>query len=63
MALAAGGVLLAHKASREGRVAVEAIVGEESSVAGVVVPAVVFTDPEVAWCGLTEGEAKQKNIG
>lgn len=57
-----GGVLLAHKASREGRVAVEAITGESSGADKFIVPAVVFTDPEVAWCGLTEGEAKQKGI-
>ncbi len=54
----AGGVMLAHKASREARVAVENIVGEDSEFADIVIPAVVFTDPEVAWCGLTEGEAK-----
>src|ERR1051325_9659785 len=58
----AGGVMLAHKASREARVAVEVIMGEDSAFADVVIPAVVFTDPELAWCGLTEGEAKQKNI-
>jgi dihydrolipoamide dehydrogenase len=58
----AGGVLLAHKATKEGRIAVEVITGEESSFAGVTIPAVVFTDPEVAWCGLTEAEAKQKGI-
>src|SRR6266478_3880082 len=58
----AGGVLLAHKASKEARVAVEVITGEESSSAGVVIPAVVFTDPELAWCGLTEAEAKQRGI-
>jgi dihydrolipoamide dehydrogenase len=56
----AGGVLLAHKATKEGRIAVEVITGEESSSKDVIVPAVVFTDPEVAWCGLTEAEAKQK---
>jgi dihydrolipoamide dehydrogenase len=56
----AGGVLLAHKASREGRMAVEAITGESSGGNPFLVPAVVFTDPEVAWCGLTEAEAKQK---
>ena len=54
----AGGVLLAHKASREGRIAVEVITGEDSSSAGITIPAVVFTDPEVAWCGLTEAEAR-----
>jgi dihydrolipoamide dehydrogenase len=56
----AGGVLLAHKATKEGRIAVEVITGEESSSKDLIVPAVVFTDPEVAWCGLTEAEAKQK---
>ncbi len=54
----AGGVLLAHKASKEARVAVETIVGEPSTSQGVIIPAVVFTDPELAWCGLTEAEAK-----
>ena len=58
----AGGVLLAHKASREGRIAVEVITGEATSGDRFVVPAVVFTDPEVAWCGLTEAEAEQKGI-
>jgi dihydrolipoamide dehydrogenase len=58
----AGGVLLAHKASKEARVAVETIAGEESTSAGVIIPAVVFTDPELAWCGLTEGEAKSKGL-
>ncbi len=58
----AGGVLLAHKASKQGRIAVEAIVGEHSAFADVTIPAVVFTDPEVAWCGLTEAEAKAKGI-
>jgi len=55
-------VMLAHKASKEARIAVEAIVGEESAFEGVVIPAVVFTDPEIAWCGLTEAEAKAKGI-
>lgn len=58
----AGGVLLAHKAAKEARVAVEVITGEHSAFENVVIPAVVFTDPEVAWCGLTESEAKQKSI-
>jgi dihydrolipoamide dehydrogenase len=56
----AGGVLLAHKASKEARIAVEVIAGEDSTFAGVTIPAVVFTDPELAWCGLTEAEAKAK---
>jgi dihydrolipoamide dehydrogenase len=58
----AGGVLLAHKASKEARVAVETIVGEPSTAAGVIIPAVVFTDPELAWCGLTETEARAKGM-
>src|SRR5258707_14084768 len=58
----AGGVLLAHKASKEARIAVEVITGEPSTFDQVVIPAVVFTDPEVAWCGLTEAEAKAKGI-
>ena len=53
-----GGVLLAHKATKEGRIAVEVITGEDSAFVDIIVPAVVFTDPEVAWCGLTEAEAK-----
>lgn len=58
----AGGVLLAHKAAKEARVAVEVITGEESSFDQVIIPAVVFTEPEIAWCGLTELEAKAKGI-
>jgi dihydrolipoamide dehydrogenase len=57
-----GGLMLAHKASKEARVAVEVICGEISAFQQVVIPAVVFTDPEVAWCGLTENEAKEKQI-
>ncbi len=57
----AGGVLLAHKASKEARIAIEGITGEMTS-SEYVMPAVVFTDPEVAWCGLTEEEAKKKGI-
>ena len=59
----AGGALLAHKASKEARVAVEVIAGESSEfTTDIIVPAVVFTDPELAWCGLTENEAHQKGI-
>ena len=53
-------MLLAHKATREGRIAVEVICGEDSTSENVIMPAVVFTDPELAWCGLTEAEAKSK---
>ena len=55
----AGGILLAHKAHKEARIAVENIHGE-NTVFESVIPAVVFTDPELAWCGLTEAEAKEK---
>lgn len=57
-----GGALLAHKAAREARVAVDVITGEDSAFENFIIPAVVFTDPEVAWCGLTEAEAKEKGI-
>lgn len=58
-----GGLMLAHKASREARISVEAIIGEPGgAAASVLIPAVVFTDPEVAWCGLTETEAKEQGI-
>lgn len=58
----AGGVLLAHKATKEARIAVEVLAGEMSAFQDVTIPAVVFTDPELAWCGLTEAEARQKGI-
>jgi len=57
-----GGVLLAHKAHKEARIAVEVINGESSAFENIVIPAVVFTDPELAWCGLTEAEAKARGI-
>lgn len=50
----AGNPMLAHKASHEGRIAVEAIAGHKVAFEPQAIPAVVFTDPEVAWCGLTE---------
>ncbi len=55
----AGGVLLAHKAAKEAHVAVEVITGERSAFENIIMPAVVFTDPELAWCGLTEAEARE----
>lgn len=58
----AGGVMLAHKASKEARIAVEVIHAEDSAFQNVIIPAVVFTDPEIAWAGLTEAEAKAKGI-
>lgn len=55
----AGEPMLAHKASHEGRVAVEAILGKPTVFDPRAIPGVVFTDPELAWCGLTEQQAKQ----
>jgi dihydrolipoyl dehydrogenase len=55
-----GEPMLAHKASHEGRVAVEAIAGEKVAFEPLAIPAVVFTDPELAWCGLTESDAQQQ---
>ena len=57
-----GGVMLAHKATKEARIAVEAITGHETGADHAIIPAVVFTEPEVAWCGLTEVEAQAKGI-
>src|ERR1035437_5053076 len=58
----AGGILLAHKAHKEARIAVENINGEDVVFENIIIPAVVFTDPEIAWCGLTEAEAKEKGV-
>jgi dihydrolipoamide dehydrogenase len=57
-----GGALLAHRASKEAKIAVESILGHASAFDDVIIPAVVYTNPEVAWCGLTESEAKDKGI-
>ncbi len=59
-----GNPMLAHKASREGIVAAEAIAGHKTAWDVRAIPAVVYTSPEVAWCGLTEADAKAqgKNI-
>jgi dihydrolipoamide dehydrogenase len=57
-----GEPMLAHKASHQGRVAVEVIAGHKAAFEPKAIPAVVFTDPEIAWAGLTESEAKNKNI-
>src|ERR1700733_5495696 len=56
-----GEPMLAHKASHEGRTAVEAIAGHKVAFEPHAIPAVVFTDPEVAWCGLTETQAQKEN--
>ncbi|HKT79558.1 MAG TPA: dihydrolipoyl dehydrogenase [Vicinamibacterales bacterium] len=54
-----GEPMLAHKASHEGRVAVEVIAGENVAFAPRAIPAVVFTDPELAWAGLTQAQAEK----
>jgi dihydrolipoamide dehydrogenase len=56
-----GEPMLAHKASHQGRVAVDAIAGHKAAFEPHAIPAVVFTDPEVAWCGLTETQAEKEN--
>jgi dihydrolipoamide dehydrogenase len=58
----AGEPMLAHKASHEARVAVEVIAGHKAVFEPQAIPAVVFTDPEIAWCGYTEAQAKEKNL-
>ncbi len=58
----AGEPMLAHKAAHEGRVAVEVIHGENVQFDAQCIPAVVFTDPELAWTGLTEAQAKAQGI-
>jgi dihydrolipoamide dehydrogenase len=55
-----GEPMLAHKASHEGRVAVEVMAGENVAFSPRAIPAVVFTDPEIAWCGLTESQAAKE---
>jgi dihydrolipoamide dehydrogenase len=55
-----GEPMLAHKASHEGRVAVEVMAGENVAFAPRAIPAVVFTDPELAWAGLTEAQAAKE---
>ena len=56
----AGEPMLAHKAMHEGRTAVEAIAGHKVAFEPNAIPAVVFTDPEIAWAGLTETQAKEQ---
>ena len=58
----AGEPMLAHKASHEARVAVEAIEGHQAMFEPAAIPAVVFTDPEIAWAGLTEADAEKQGI-
>lgn len=58
----AGEPMLAHKATREAKIAVETLLGEPVEFDNVAIPAVVFTDPELAWCGITENEAKTRGL-
>jgi dihydrolipoamide dehydrogenase len=58
----AGPPLLAHKASYEGRVAAEVIAGKKAANDAKAIPAVIYTEPEIATCGLSEKEAREKNI-
>lgn len=58
----AGDPMLAHKAMREAKVAVDAICGHPAVFDPACIPAVVYTDPEVAWCGVTEAEATAKGM-
>jgi len=58
---AVGGMMLAHKASYEGKVAAEVIAGKASAFDVRAIPAVVYTDPQIAWCGLTEDQARREN--
>ncbi|HXR63637.1 MAG TPA: dihydrolipoyl dehydrogenase, partial [Rudaea sp.] len=57
-----GNPMLAHKATHEGKVAAEVCAGEKSEFVARVIPSVAYTDPEVAWVGVTEGEAKKDGI-
>ena len=57
-----GGMMLAHKATHEGKVAAEVIAGQPSAFDVRAIPAVVYTDPQIAWCGLTEEEARAQDI-
>ncbi len=58
----AGEPMLAHKASHEARVAIDAIAGHKAVFEPQAIPAVVFTDPEIAWCGLTEADATDQGV-
>ena len=58
----AGEPMLAHKASHEGKLAAQVIAGDSLVWDPRAIPAVVFTDPEIAWCGYTEAQAKEKGL-
>ncbi len=56
-----GGMMLAHKATHEGKVAAEVIGGKPSAFEARAIPAVVYTDPQIAYCGLTQEQAQKEN--
>jgi dihydrolipoamide dehydrogenase len=58
----AGDPMLAHKATHEAKTAVEALLGKPAEFCKQAIPAVVFTDPEIAWAGLSEEDAKKNNV-
>ena len=57
-----GQPMLAHKATHEGKVAAEVIAGHKVEFQALTIPSVAYTDPEVAWAGVSETEAKEKGI-
>ena len=57
-----GQPMLAHKATHEGKIAAEVIAGEKVEFQAMTIPSVAYTDPEIAWAGITEEEAGEKNI-
>ena len=57
-----GQPMLAHKATHEGKIAAEVIAGEKVEFQAMTIPSVAYTDPEIAWAGITEEEARDKNI-
>ncbi len=57
-----GQPMLAHKATHEGKVAAEVCAGQKSAFEARVIPSVAYTDPEIAWAGVTEAEAKEKGL-
>jgi dihydrolipoyl dehydrogenase len=57
-----GDPMLAHRAMRQGKVAAEALAGRPAAFDNVAIPAVVFTDPEIAWCGLSEAQARDQGM-
>ena len=57
-----GEPMLAHRAMRQGKVAAEALAGRPAAFDNVAIPAVVFTDPEIAWCGMSQAQAKAQGL-